>query len=77
MYTVTSYDCATALINKWICNFDIPEVILTDQGPQVFLNVCMFLGIEKRRTTAYNPKCNGLVERMHGTMKQILATKVT
>ena len=37
----------------------------------------MFLGIEKRRTTACNPKCNGLVERMHGTMKQILATKAT
>ena len=44
---------------------------------EVFREVCAFLGIEKRRTTAYNPKANGLVERMHSTMKSIIATKVT
>jgi len=79
MSTITSFDVAQALFNKWICQMGLPEIIITDQGSQfdseVFANVCCFFGIEKRRTTAWNPKCNGLVERMHSTMKEIIATK--
>ena len=81
MSSITSFDVAQVLFTRWICQFGIPEAIITDQGSQfdseVFTNVCAFFGIEKRRTTAYNPKCNGLIERMHSTMKQIIATKAT
>ena len=73
LQSVTSYDIARALFTKWICQIGLPEVIITDQGrnfdSEVFHNVCAFFGIENRRTNAYNPKCNGLIERMHGTMK--------
>ena len=59
--------------------FGLPEVLITDQGSnfdsEVFREVCAFLGIDKRRTTAYNPKANGLVERMHSTMKSIIALR--
>ena len=44
---VTSYDIAQALFNKWICQFGLAEVIITDQGSnfdsEVFAEVCSFL----------------------------------
>jgi len=58
MKSVTSYDVARALFDKWICQFGLPEVIITDQGSQfdseIFHNVCHFFGIEKRRTNTVN-----------------------
>ena len=54
----------------------IPEVIQTDQGSQfvgkVMCHLCQYLGIEKVRTSPYHPQSNGVVERMHGTLKAIL-----
>jgi hypothetical protein len=42
----------------------------------MFVTVCSLLGIQKRRTTPYHPQTNGLVERMHRTLKSILRTKI-
>ncbi len=54
----------------------IPEKILTDQGSQfvgkVMKSLCGLLGIERVRTSPYHPESNGVVERMHGTLKAIL-----
>ena len=78
--TVTSYDIAKAMYKHWICNYGIPAVIITDQGSnfdsEVFHEVCNQLGIEKRRTTSYHPQTNGIIERMHRTLKKIVALKL-
>ena len=54
--------------------------IITDQGPNFEANLlkelCKFLKIEKLRTTAYHPQCNGEVERQNRTLKSILAKYV-
>ncbi len=54
----------------------IPEVLLTDQGTQfcgrVVKQLCQLLGIDKLRTSPYHPQTNGMVERMHGTLKSVL-----
>ncbi len=54
----------------------IPEVLLSDQGSQfcgrVIRQLCQLLGIEKLRTSPYHPQSNGMIERMHGTLKSVL-----
>ncbi len=54
----------------------IPEQLLSDQGAQfcgrVIKQLCDLLGVEKLRTSPYHPQTNGMVERMHGTLKGVL-----
>ncbi len=54
----------------------IPEQLLSDQGAQfcgrVVRQLCELLGVEKLRTSPYHPQTNGMVERMHGTLKGVL-----
>ena len=39
--------------------------------------VCRLLGIQKTRTTPYNPKSDGLVERFNRTLLDIMAKLLT
>ena len=54
----------------------IPLQLLTDQGSQflgsLVTHLCRDLGIDKVRTAPYHPECNGVVERMHGTLGPML-----
>ena len=54
----------------------IPLQLLTDQGAQfvgsLISKLCKDLNIEKIKTTPYDPECNGVVERMHGTLGAML-----
>jgi transposase InsO family protein len=58
--------CVDTLVNGWISRYGIPEDVTTDRGPQFMSEVwsllCCQLGIRHRRTTAYHPQANGLVE---------------
>ena len=49
---------------------------LTDQGSQflssLVTHLCRDLMIDKVRTAPYHPECNGVVERMHGTLGPML-----
>ena len=61
---------ATAFIEGWVtrlgANFE----------SEVFTKVCTLLGIYKTRTTARNPKSDGLVERQNKTLEKLLAMMV-
>ena len=54
----------------------IPLQLLTDQGSQflgsLVRHLCRDLGIDQIKTTPYHPECNGVVERMHGTLVPML-----
>ena len=54
----------------------IPLQLLTDQGAQfvrsLVSKLCKDLHIEKIKTSPYHPECNGVVERMHGTLGAML-----
>ena len=58
----------------------IPLQLLTDQGSQfvgsLVGHLCKDLHIDKVKTAPYHPECNGVVERMHGTLGSML-TKAT
>jgi len=62
---------AKEFVTKIICEHDIPETVLTDQGTnflsEIFKNVCKLLKITKIQTTAYHPESNGALERSHRT----------
>ena len=80
VHDTTTLTIASAIFRGWICTFGIPEVIISDNGPQfrdVFTEVCNLLGIEKRKSAPYRPQTNAVVERMHGTMKSIITTALS
>ena len=53
--------------------FGVPEALLSDRVTNLMshlmLDICKKLGIRKLNTTAYHPKCDGMVERFNKTLK--------
>ena len=53
-----------------------PTEILSDKGSQftsdLMREVCRLISLKQLFTTPYNPKCNGLCERMNGILKSML-----
>ena len=84
----TGYSLATPLRDKTalsvtegirqhlIGTMGIPRTLISDNGGEfvgaLFQDFCDDFGIQHRFTTPYHPQCNGLVERLHRTLKQAL-----
>ena len=70
---ITAETVARALLSGWITRYGCPHTITTDQGrqfeSQLFHSLANMCGIHLSRTTAFHPAANGLVERMHRTLK--------
>ena len=75
----TSDAAAEALITNWVSRFGVPDNITSDRGPAFVANLwtalASLMGARVHRTTAYNPACNGLVERSHRTLKSALVSR--
>ncbi|GFV83674.1 transposon Ty3-I Gag-Pol polyprotein, partial [Trichonephila clavipes] len=67
---------AKSFIANWISRFGVPAIITTDQGGQfqsrLLYSLKQMLGIQRFRTTPYHPSSNGMVERLHRTLKQVI-----
>ncbi|GFT13550.1 retrovirus-related Pol polyprotein from transposon 17.6 [Trichonephila clavipes] len=65
-----------SFIANWISRFGVPAIITTDQGGQfqsrLLYILKQMLGIQRIRTTPYHPFSNGMVERLHRTLKQAI-----
>ncbi|GBN94563.1 Transposon Ty3-I Gag-Pol polyprotein [Araneus ventricosus] len=72
---------AQAFLQEWVSRFGVPEVITTDRGTNfqsnLFHNLANMLGSYKNRSTAYNPKANGMIERVHRQLKAALMAHST
>ena len=59
------------------CEWGFPKVMQTDHGNEfdnlVLENICKFASIDKRLIAYYNPKANGMVERVIGNAKKVLS----
>ncbi len=62
---------------SYIMDFGTPKVVLTDNGKkftaQSFRDLCGRYKITAALTTPYHPQGNNITERMHCTMKSVLA----
>ena len=69
---ITAETVARTLLSGWITHFGCPQTT-TDQGrqlkSQLFHSLATICGIHLSRTTAFHPAANGLVERMHRSLK--------
>ena len=73
--------CAGALLRGWISRFGIPCHITSDRGAQftsaLWAALGQILGITLHQTAAYHPQANGMVERLHRSLKTILRAKLS
>jgi len=76
----TAKTCARALIDGWVARFGVPTSIVSDRGRQfcslLWSSLASMLGYEVKQTTAYNPAANGMVERLHRTLKAALRARL-
>lgn len=67
---------AETFVHQYVSRFGVPLEITTDQGSQfeskLFHELCKLLGMKRIRTTSYHPQANGMVERLHRTLKASL-----
>ena len=79
MEDASARSCATAFLSSWVSRFGTPDIVTSDRG-SVFLSEFWrslgdLMGTRLHHTTAYNPSANGLVERVHRTLKQALMAR--
>jgi cleavage and polyadenylation specificity factor subunit 1 len=71
--SITAEEVAQAFVDTWVSRHGVPLKLSSDCGPQfhsqLFAEVCKLLGVDTVKTTAYNPKANGIVERVQKTLK--------
>lgn len=70
---ITAESVVKAFLLGWVARFGCPTMVVTDRGRQfesaTFQQLSKSLGFKHRKTTAYHPQCNGLVERFHRQFK--------
>ena len=73
---ITAKSCANAFMLHWVSRFGAPETITTDRGRQflshLWSEMCEYLGAQMSPTCSFRPESNGMVERMHRTLKTAL-----
>lgn len=76
MVDQTAETVARTFFKGWVARFGVPKYLVTDQRRNfqstTFREVSSLLGVELKRTTAYHPQANGLIERQHRTLKASL-----
>jgi len=70
---ITAETVSRDLLSGWILRFGFPQTITTDQGrqfeSQLFHNLAKLCRIHLCKTPPCHPAVNGLVERLHRTLK--------
>ena len=76
---ITAKTSAKKIFN-FMCNYGIPDSILTDQGKnfqsELMTELWELLDTNKLRTSPYHPETDGVTERFNRTLKQMLACYV-
>ena len=77
----TASTVARVLMTNVFSRFGAPRQLLSDRGrefeSELFSELMKWMGIDKLRTTAYQPSTNGAVERFHRTLNSMLGKVVS
>ena len=72
---------ARVLLENCFTRLGIPEEIISDQGPEsqgeLFTEMCKSFNIGNLRTSPYRPSINGMVQRYHRTLNQMVGKVVS
>ena len=67
---------AKKIVEEFLCRYGVAREVHSDQGgtyeSQLFYQVCKMLEMQKTRTCGFNPKSDGMIERMNRTLKERL-----
>jgi hypothetical protein len=69
--------CMEAMDDTWFSRYPRPQYIGYDNGKEfksIFKQMCENYGITGKPSTTYNPQSNGIIERVHQLMGDILRT---
>ena len=73
----TARTMARILYNEFFSVFGFPRRLMSDQASestgQVISELCNLLGVTKIRTSPYHPQTNDTVERVHQTLRRMIA----
>jgi len=76
---ISAATIANAFLNTWISRFGVPLHVITDRGSQfeseLFTELASLVGFHRLRTTAYHPQTNGMIERVHRTIKTAIIAR--
>ena len=77
---ISALTCARAFLYHWVSRHGVPSTLTSDRDrqfvSQLWRKTASLLGAASKTTTSYHPQANGLVERMHRTMKAALKSKL-
>ena len=77
---ISAATCARAFLYHGVSRHGVPSTLTSDRGRQfvsdLWTKTASMLGTSTNTTTSYHPQANGLVERMHRTMKSALKAKL-
>ena len=75
----TANSVAMALVSGWISRYGVPLQLVTDRGAQfeseLFSEISSIIGFNHIRTTSYHPQSNGIIERLHRTIKAAIIAR--
>jgi len=67
------------LVSTWVARFGLPGIVTTDRGPQFtsgrWTTWCEEMGVTHKKTTAFHPQSNGMVERICRQIKDGLRAR--
>ena len=76
---ITTEVVCRAFMYHWVARFGPPLYVISDKGSQfrseLIANLNELLGVHHIRTSAYNPKANGMIERAHRSLKAALMAR--
>jgi hypothetical protein len=73
--TKSSNSVMSAFDETWLCRYPRPQEIGFDNGSEfksVFMEMCNNYQMKPKHSTAYNPQSNGIIERIHQVLGNML-----